>query len=81
MITGRRATDWLAGPSASEEATDDRRGHDRRNVDRRAPRRSFDPLFAASLVNQIAPAEELIETPYALTPPQVRRGVVINLRA
>jgi hypothetical protein len=69
-MTGRRATDWLkspaiAGPSGRDQR-EERSGWDRRANDRRAPRRSIDTLFAASLINQIAPAQDtLARCPYA----------------
>jgi len=53
MITGRRASDWLSTAPGPGE----RRDGERRGGDRRAPRRRLDPMFAATLVNQIA-AEE-----------------------
>ena len=81
MITGRRATDWLAGPSSSQSEDSDRRGNDRRNTDRRAPRRRFDPMFAATLVNQIAPAEADVLRVYTEPPAPVRRGIMVNCRA
>ncbi len=78
-MTGRRATDWLkspaiAGPSGRAR-DDDRSGWDRRAGDRRAPRRAIDTLFAASLINQIAPAAEVTaHNPYAV-PRIVRAGI------
>lgn len=80
MMTGRRAADWLAGPSSSGSDDEDRRWTDRRGGDRRAPRRKLDLLFAASLVNQIAPSEENVTPRYQLAPIQVRRGLVVNFR-
>ena len=53
MTQGRRASDWLSTGSAE---SGDRRSADRRGPDRRAPRRRIDPLFAATLLNQILPA-------------------------
>jgi len=82
-MTGRRATDWLkspaiAGPSGRARGNnrdDDRSGWDRRAGDRRTPRRSIDTLFAASLINQIAPAAETApRNPYA-APRIVRAGI------
>lgn len=56
MTQGRRASDWLIeGPARAAEGAD-RRSSDRRGADRRAPRRRIDPLFAATLLNQILPA-------------------------
>lgn len=74
MITGRRASDWLAAPSAEQS------GDDRRAGDRRSPRRPLDPLFAATLVNQVAPAES-VYAHYPQARPLVRPGAVVNLRA
>ena len=81
MNTGRRATDWLARAPLAPERGEDRSGADRRASDRRAPRRRFDPLFAASLVNQIAPAETEFTPGYQAPPSPVRRGLVVNFRA
>ena len=55
MITGRRASDWLRDTAKTQASDDERRGDDRRAADRRAPRRRIDPLFAATLLNQLAP--------------------------
>ncbi|MGE0596430.1 MAG: hypothetical protein AB7P07_08690 [Hyphomonadaceae bacterium] len=74
MISGRRDSDWL--PKTSAAQSDERRG-----ADRRAPRRPIDPLFAATLVNQIAPAEEPCALLYPKARPLVRPGVVVNVRA
>ncbi|HRP12076.1 MAG TPA: hypothetical protein PLK37_13690 [Terricaulis sp.] len=41
----------------AHERDEPRRGQDRRAKQRRAPHRPLDPLFAATLVNQIAPPE------------------------
>jgi hypothetical protein len=62
-------------------ASDERSGNDRRASDRRAPRRPFDPMFAASLVNQIAPAETVYVSGYARTKPLARPGVLVSARA
>jgi hypothetical protein len=61
------------------EANDERRG-DRRRTDRRAARRTFDPLFAATLVNQIAPAETTRPFGYQ-APHGPRAGIAFNLSA
>ena len=63
------------------EESGGRRCGDRRAADRRAPRRWLDPLFAATLVNQVAPAENEYKRGYASTPQAPRAGIVINLRA
>lgn len=56
MITGRRASDWLSTAPGPGE----RRETDRRGEERRAPRRRLDPMFAATLVNQVAAPEPSI---------------------
>lgn len=61
--------------------TGDRRAADRRAADRRAPRRWLDPLFAATLVNQVAPGETHYTQGYAQTPRGPRPGIVVNVRA
>lgn len=63
------------------EETGNRRDSDRRATDRRAPRRWLDPLFAATLVNQIAPAETQYAHGYATAPRGPRPGIVVNVRA
>lgn len=62
---------------ATEETRSDR---DRREGPRRAPKRPLDPLFAATLVNQVAPAEEVYAQGY---PPKraIRAGIAIDVRA
>ena len=62
------------------EETGDRRDSDRRATDRRAPRRWLDPLFAATLVNQIAPAEERYIHGYN-EPRPLRAGIAFDLKA
>ena len=52
---------------------------DRRANDRRALRLKLDPLFAATLVNQIAPAQRTFTSGYAGVT-KVRCGAVLNLR-
>ena len=59
----------------------ERRDADRRSTDRRAPRRWLDPLFAATLVNQIAPAETQYARGYVTAPRGPRPGIVVNTRA
>lgn len=63
-----------------EEPGGSRRG-DRRSADRRAPRRYLDPLFAATLVNQIAKPETNFVQGYPATPRRVRAGIALDLRA
>ena len=63
------------------EEAGSRRASDRRSVDRRAPRRWLDPLFAATLVNQIAPRETRYAHGYIEPQRGPRTGIVVNLRA
>lgn len=63
-----------------EEPGDSRRG-DRRNADRRAPRRFLDPLFAATLVNQVAKPETSFVQGYADQPKRIRAGIAFDLKA
>ena len=87
-MTGRRASDWLSftpkrdsddrGPDRRDN---DRRDNDRRAADRRAPRRKVDPLFCATLLNQIHPADDVVPAlPYRADPAPIRAGILINLR-
>ncbi|MBL8551509.1 MAG: hypothetical protein JNJ73_16100 [Hyphomonadaceae bacterium] len=87
-MTGRRASDWLAftpkresderGPNSGSC----RRDADRRATDRRGPRRKVDPLFCATLLNQIHPADDIVPTlPYRADPAPIRPGILTNLRA
>jgi hypothetical protein len=59
----------------------DERHGDRRTNDRRAPKRWLDPMFAATLVNQIAPAETKYARNYPAPVGKLRAGVVVNVRA
>jgi hypothetical protein len=63
------------------EEAGSRRSGDRRATDRRAPRRWLDPLFAATLVNQVAPAETHYARGYAAQPSAPRAGIVVNVSA
>lgn len=63
-----------------EEPGDSRRG-DRRSTDRRAPRRYLDPLFAATLVNQVAKPEASFVQGYFAKPQRVRSGIAFDLKA
>ena len=85
MITGRRASDWLRVTASAQNGTsgeDERQGLDRRATDRRAPRRRLDPLFMASLVNQIMPGGAAPPVfAYKAAAPSPRRGARINFRA
>ncbi len=66
---------------ADFEEVGDQRRTDRRRSDRRAPRMKFDPLFAATLVNQIA-RKEVIETAgYAQPWRGPRAGIIVDVRA
>jgi len=58
----------------------ERRGWDRRAEQRRAPRRTYDPLFAATLVNQIAPKENAARGAYP-TRRKPPAGIAFDLRA
>lgn len=61
--------------------SDRRRADDRRSADRRAPRLRLHPLFAATLVNQIARPETLYARGYAAAERGPRAGIVVNTRA
>lgn len=74
-MIGRRTSDWLENARNADE----RAGADRRAEDRRAPRRKLDPLFAATLVNQIAPQATTKTGAYPASGP--RAGIRVNLRA
>ncbi len=63
-----------------EEIGEQRRG-DRRKSDRRATRERLDPLFAATLVNQIAEPEATRTHSYAAPTLTPRRGIVVNVKA
>jgi hypothetical protein len=77
-MSGRRASDWLPF-TPKRESDGERRGEDRRAGDRRAPKRRIDPLFAATLLNQIVPEEASCPLePYRARPPLPRPGVVTN---
>ena len=62
------------------EETGNRRDGDRRATDRRAPRRWLDPLFAATLVNHVAPAETQYTRGYTTASHGPRPGIVVNTR-
>lgn len=78
-MNARRASDWAGAPRP--QAGEERSGAERRANDRRAPRRALDPLFAATLINQIAPPQTEFTRGYTLAPPPVRRGFIVNARA
>lgn len=79
MQQGRRASDRLT--DAIVASSDERGGHDRRALDRRERRWRFDLMFAATLVNQIAPPETEYVRGYPNAPARPRAGIVVNLRA
>ena len=68
------------GMGSSSQSEDERRSGDRRRGQRRDPRWRFDPLFAATLVNQIAPPEQRVGGGYFVTAPR-QAGRLVNLRA
>lgn len=57
----------------------DQRQSERRNAQRRAPRMKLDTLFAATLVNHVAPGARCGR--YADTPRGPRAGIAFDLRA
>jgi hypothetical protein len=66
---------------ADFEEVGEQRRTDRRTSDRRAPRMKLDPLFAATLVNQIARAEDTRSNGYARPWRGPRPGIVVNVSA
>lgn len=64
---------------AEFEEVGDQRRTDRRASDRRTARVRLDPLFAATLVNQIAKPEEAHTDSYAAPELKPRRGIVVNV--
>lgn len=68
-------------PLRDVEESGERRGQDRRASDRRTFKRNLDPLFAATLVNQLAPAETVYTRGYALRTKAPRPGIVVNVSA
>lgn len=59
----------------------ERRSDDRRSKHRRAPRLRLDPLFAATIVNQLKPAApETVLNRYKDPKSAPRRGLFVNLR-
>jgi hypothetical protein len=65
---------------ADFEEVGEQRRTDRRASDRRAPRLKLDPLFAATLVNQIAKTETMSVHGYAAPPRGPRAGILMNVR-
>ena len=63
-----------------EEVVEQRRG-DCRKGDRRSAPVKLDPLFAATLVNQIAKPETAHAEGYATAELKPRRGIVVNVTA
>ena len=66
---------------ADFEEVGEQRRTDRRQGDRRAPRMTLDPLFAATLVNQIARAEEAPTHGYVRRWRGPKPGIVVNVSA
>jgi hypothetical protein len=66
---------------ADFEEVGEQRRTDRRQSDRRAPRMKLDPLFAVTLVNQIARPEETPAHGYACPWRGPRPGIVVNVSA
>ncbi|MBK6702427.1 MAG: hypothetical protein IPG56_00750 [Caulobacteraceae bacterium] len=66
---------------ADFEEVGDQRRTDRRQSDRRAPRMQLHPLFAATLVNQIACKEMTGTDGYARPWRGPRPGIIVNVRA
>lgn len=66
---------------ADFEEVGEQRRTDRRAGDRRAARLKLDPLFAATLVNQIARAETKSFDGYATPWRGPRAGIILNVRA
>lgn len=66
---------------ADFEEVGDQRRMDRRQSDRRASRMKLDPLFAATLVNQIARKEKAGTDAYAQPWRGPRPGIIVNVRA
>lgn len=78
MFTGRRASDWLRDTAQAGASDDERRGGERRAEDRRAPRRRIDPLFAATLLNHIAPPAVEPVGAYGAPRNPIRAGIAFN---
>ncbi|ANP45215.1 hypothetical protein [Candidatus Viadribacter manganicus] len=66
---------------ADFEEVGDQRRTERRARDRRAPRMTLDPMFAATLVNQIARREEAPASGYGSPWRGPRTGIIVNVRA
>lgn len=63
-----------------EEIGEQRRA-DRRSSDRRAPRLKLDPMFAATLINQITRGEDTLLSGYGQKWRGPRPGIIVNVRA
>lgn len=59
----------------------EQRRTDRRTSDRRASRMKLDPLFAATLMNQIARNEDVSANGYGQPWRGPRPGIIVNVRA
>ena len=70
-----------AALDADFEEIGDQRRTDRRSSDRRAPRFKLDPMFAATLVNQIARSEATQTRSYGQPWRGPRPGIIVNVRA
>jgi len=66
---------------ADFEEVGEQRRTDRRQSDRRAPRLKLDPMFAATLVNQIARSEDTRSHGYARPWRGPRAGIIVNVSA
>lgn len=75
------ATPAPAALDVDFEEIGDQRRTDRRNSDRRAPRLKLDPMFAATLVNQIARGEDTQSNGYGQKWRGPRPGIIVNVRA
>lgn len=70
-----------AALDADFEEIGEQRRTDRRSSDRRAPPLKLDPLFAATLVNQIAKTETMSIHGYVASQRGPRAGIIVNVRA
>ncbi len=70
-----------AALDADFEEIGDQRRTDRRSSDRRAPPLKLDPMFAATLVNQISRGENTQTDGYGQTWRGPRPGIIVNVRA
>ncbi len=66
---------------ADFEEIGDQRRTDRRSGNRRAPRFKLDPMFAATLVNQISRNEDVLASGYERKWRGPRPGIIVNVRA